>query len=176
MTRFILLVSFVLLLAGTGLAEPADPRLPDWEVRDGENDDQILREVLSSGYSLLGVVISETAENGEEQLQALLRTQAELEAEGIEGIRHLHVIAGAPRLVHGLIRRGIRGSYDDSFSRENILMAFTSDHAQWLERTGLEVTEQPLWLWLDSNGRIVWAERDTGTETASHLLVRIETE
>ena len=174
-THFFLLLVLAVLLSSKGLAEPSDTRLPDWEVRDGHNEDRMLHELLPTSGTLLGVVISETAENGEAQLHAILRTQSELKEAGVEAadILHLHVVAGAPRLVHGLIRRGIRGSYEDDFERARILMVFPGDHDQWLAETGLEVTESALWLRVDAEGYIDWSEREVGGETVSRLLEKL---
>ena len=171
--RFGLLLMFSVAVATSGLAETSQARLPDWQVRDGNNVDRSLHEALPSDGQLLGVVISETAENGEMQLAALLRTQAELTAAGVEGIKHLHVIAGAPRLVQGFIRRGIRNAYADDFDEADILMVFPSDNEQWLADTDLAVTEQALWLWVEADAAIRWAERDAGEGTATRLLSRL---
>ncbi|MCH8552988.1 MAG: hypothetical protein LAT62_13710 [Natronospirillum sp.] len=166
-----------LLLLLTATASVADQRLPDWTARTGSGDEVRLHDRLAdSSGTLLAIVASDSQENGQEQQRALLNTHQQL-AEAMDDlppVMHLTLIAGAPRLVHGFIRRGLAREYEAPVRDEDILMVFLSDYDNYTEPSGLTVDEQGTWVWIDGQGVIYWVLRESDDDTAERLMRALE--
>ncbi len=151
--------------------------LPDVSTRSAAGDRGGLRDFLSgTGTTLVALNLARTQENGEEQLERVLDTHTRLERLGVtrtQPILHINVIAGAPRLVHGLIRRGLAGEYRDPVQSEQIIVLFVDDVDEFAREVGVPVTTDPAWLAVRPDGRVVWWERDTGPATADRLRERL---
>ncbi|TVQ24469.1 MAG: hypothetical protein EA383_11105 [Spirochaetaceae bacterium] len=164
-----LLVLFLLPLVGQ--------TLPNSATRSAAGDRGDLHDFLApSGLTLIALNLARTQENGEEQLEQVLQTHTRLATLGITRstpILHVNVIAGAPRLVHGLIRRGLAGEYREPVQREQIIVLFVDDVDEFAREVGVPVTMQPAWLAVRPDGRVVWWERDTGPGTADTLRLRL---
>lgn len=150
--------------------------LPDLATRSAAGTRGDLHEFLAPGITLVALNLARTQENGEEQLERVLDTHTRLETLGVTRtlpVLHINVIAGAPRLVHGLIRRGLAGEYRDPVQSEQIIVLFVDDVDEFAREVGVPVTTDPAWLAVRPDGRVDWWERDSDSETADRIRGRL---
>lgn len=83
------------------------------------------------------------------------------------------ILEGAPRLVRGLIRSGMRKDIPSSLHARTLLVY--SGEAEWKKRTGFQpgTDKQPYLILLDKQGRVQWQRRGNLDEAAYAELRKV---
>lgn len=113
----------------------------------------------AGGQLLLAIALSDDQDNGSEQQQALVVWQQQLQAAAWPDripLYHVPVVVGAPRLVHGLIRRGLASSYPEQQDLARVVPLFLTQATPITQGLGIEVNRQPHLVLLDANRRVQW--------------------
>ncbi|MFC3851917.1 hypothetical protein ACFOSD_03580 [Salinispirillum marinum] len=155
----------------------AEGYLGDWAVQTGSGDSLTLHEALGSApATLVAIVASNNQENGQTQQKDLLDMHQQLAeiSDDLPPILHLSIIAGAPRLVHGFIRRGIAGEYASPVQEDDVLLMFTRDYNDFTAASGLAVDDYGTWVLVDEKGQILWSEKQTDALNSDLVLRQIQ--
>lgn len=108
---------------------------------------QFPHDALGDQPVLFALAMGTTQSSGELQQEQLLQWHRHLMdtpllLRGTE-IFHFPVIGSAPRLVRGLIRRGIGRSYSDDVSPDRAAVLFVSDEHAFARQAGIPLDEKP---------------------------------
>lgn len=126
-------------------------------------------------WQLVALALSDDQEVGARQQEALATEQAWLLAQGWPQaqapIYQMPVIAGAPRLVHGLIRRGLTSSNPEGQDKALVVPIFLSDAEQLLQPLQLRMTDQAHWLLVDRTGVVRWRHNGAMTNVEYQQLL-----
>ena len=87
---------------------------------------------------------------------------------GIDRIYQIAHLEKAPRLVRGLIRRGMRG--DMPAAMQGRMLLIYNDEAQWRERFDVTNENLPYLAMLDAEGRITWLHQGSFDESVYQKL------
>lgn len=158
------------------LGSAAQGQLGNWSVRSGDGDTLTIYERLEGTQgTLIALGASNSQEGGQAQQKAFLSTHQQLAERGFElpPIAHLNIIAGPPRLVQGFIRRGIVREYADPVQPGDIWLMFPDDYSDYEQRTGLVVSDRGHWVWVNSEGHILWSIEQQGEQTLWRLLEQL---
>lgn len=168
--KLILRLFFVFLATMSWLAAA---QLPDWSVRTGSGDSMTLNTLFAKhNGTLIAVVAATTQDSGQAQLKILLQAHQQLadSETNVAPVYHLNIIAGAPRLVQGFIRRGIAGEYDSPVTEDTVLLAFPDSNDSYVAQTGFEVDDIATWFWVDRSGQIVSSFKMIDSSKTSEFL------
>lgn len=168
-----LLTIFSLLLLFGGQVSANEFQLPNWTVQTASGDDRPLHDWLArQPNTLVAVVASTSQENGQTQQKALIAMQQQLleATQALPDVLHLNIIAGAPRLVHGFIRRGIVGEYQAPVQEDHVLLMFPRNYNEYTSATEIDVDNYGTWLLVAEDGRILWSAKQNEVLNADMML------
>lgn len=148
-------------------------QLPNWTVQTASGDDRSLHDWLAQQQStLVAVVASTSQENGQAQQQALMNMHQQLleTMPELPTVVHLNIIAGAPRFVHGFIRRGIVGEYQAPVQEDQVVLMFPRNYNDYTATTGVDVDSYGAWLLVTNDGHILWSAKQNERLNADILV------
>ncbi len=127
-------------------------------------------------WQLVALALSDDQDVGSQQQQQLLQDQQWIQAQGWSDqwpIYQMPVIAGAPRLVQGLIRRGLAGSFPEDQDSALVVAIFLANAEQLTTPLGISMTEQGHWLLIDSQGMVRWHHNGTFNQEQWQSLMAV---
>ncbi|WLD58502.1 hypothetical protein NFC81_01590 [Salinispirillum sp. LH 10-3-1] len=135
-------------------------QLPNWTVQTASGDNRELHDwITAQPHTLVAVVASTSQENGQAQQQAMMNMHQQLleTTPALPAVLHLNIIAGAPRFVHGFIRRGIVGEYQAPVQDDQVLLMFPRNYDEFTAATAVGVDNYGTWFLVTDDGRILWS-------------------
>lgn len=170
-------------VAGATAETPTDTAVPaplgqflsvSAETMDGERFE--FPTDLQGAPLLLGIAISTSRANGEEQQGVLLEWQAWLESSGTlpagAAIYHFPVIESPPRFIRGAIRRAMRRTFADRVPDDRAAMLFVDDSAAFATAAGLTIDEAPTLVLADARARPLWLFKGGPDEANTTALLQ----